>query len=68
MKTEEAIIAGSAIIALAIVIGGVIISERLTRAVEEKNLWEGSNIPQVLGDVRGITQSANTTLNSWIRA
>jgi len=55
-------------VALAILAGSVIIAERLSRSLDEKNFWAGSNIPEVAGDVRNVTQPIAQIIGAWTRA
>ncbi|OWL95021.1 hypothetical protein CBQ26_13280 [Deinococcus indicus] len=67
-KTEQTVLIGSGLVALAILAGSVIIAEKLSRSLEDKNFWAGSNIPQVAGDVHAVTGSLNQLVTSWTRA
>lgn len=67
-KTEQTVLIGSGLVALAILAGSVIIAERLSRSLDEKNFWAGSNIPEVAGDVRQVTQPISQIIGTWTRA
>ncbi|MVN89360.1 hypothetical protein GO986_21735 [Deinococcus sp. HMF7620] len=67
-KTVQTVLLGSGLVALAILAGSVIIAQKLSRSLDEKNFWAGSNIPEVASDVRGVTQPIAAVLNRWTRA
>lgn len=74
-KEHQVTLIGSAVIALAILSGSVIIAEKLSRSLDEKDFWAGSNIPQVAGDVHNITTGLGQAVggigllfNGWTRA
>ncbi|WP_157445287.1 hypothetical protein [Deinococcus actinosclerus] len=67
-KTEQTVLIGSGLVALAILAGSVIIAERLSRSLDEKNFWAGSNIPEVFQDVQEITNPLSKIAESWTRA
>ena len=67
-KTEQTVIVGAGIVALAVVLGSVIIAERLSKALDDKNFWAGREIPGLIGDVRNITTPISTAVTGWTRA
>lgn len=74
-KTERTILVSAGIVGLAVVLGSIIIADRLSRSLDEKDFWAGSNIPQVAGDVHNVTtgisqgaQAIGGLIGSWTRA
>ncbi|THF88455.1 hypothetical protein E7T09_04420 [Deinococcus sp. KSM4-11] len=73
-KTEKAILVSAGIVGLAVIAGSFVIAEKLSRSLDEKDFWKGSNIPAVANDVHNVTNgvsqgiaAVNTAITSWTR-
>ncbi|MFC3834732.1 MULTISPECIES: hypothetical protein [Deinococcus] len=73
-KTERTILVSAGIVGLAVILGSVIIADKLSRSLDEKDFWAGSNIPQVAGDVHNVTSgvsqgiaAVNQVISGWTR-
>lgn len=74
-KDQKTTLLSAGILALAILAGSAIIAERVSRSLDEKNLWAGSNIPQVASDVHNVTSGVSQAVtgltqivDAWTRA
>lgn len=70
-EQQKTVLMGAGIIALAVIAGSFIIADKLSRSLEEKNLWAGSNIPDVAQDVHNVTGGLSqiiTNIGGWTRA
>lgn len=70
-EQQQTVLIGAGIIALAVLAGSVIIADKLSRSLDEKNFWEGSNIPAVAQDVHTVTGGISQIVGSiggWTRA
>ncbi len=69
--TEKIILLGGGMIALSIILSSYIIADRVSKSLDEKNFWEGSDIPQVASDVHAVTEplgQLGQLLSDWTRA
>lgn len=64
-ETEKTILLSTLIVAAAILGGAQIIASRVGRSLDEKNLWAGSNIPQIASDVQKVTGAVSGIFDGW---
>lgn len=70
-ETQQTVLIGSAMIAAAVLAGSYIIAHKLSTSLDEKNFWEGSNIPAVAQDVHNVTDGLSQFvggIQKWTRA